>query len=138
MEEKIAELLRTMVQHATIFLADAKEFWPFGGVFNQQGDIVPLAAYPGGEYPESADAIALLEKAIADKFRKQEVIAAAIVVDTNFRETLDSKRGKAIKVRLMVTPAVPEDHYYLYRIEDDIVNLYEYIIYREKTLNDCQ
>ena len=97
---------------------------------------MPLTAYPGGEYPESTDVIALLEKAIADKFRKQEVIAAAIVVDTNFRETLDSERAQAIKVRLMIPPAVPEDHYYLYRIEDDVVALYEYIIYKGKTVND--
>ena len=138
MEEKIAELLHTMVQHAKIFLADAKEFWPFGGVVNQQGDIVPLAAYPGGEYPDSVDVIALLEKAIADKFKKKEVTAAAIVVDTNFRENINSERAQAIKVRLMVPPAAPEDHYYLYQVEDDVVNLYEYIIYRGKTLNNGQ
>ena len=121
-----------MVQHAKTFLLEMGEFWPFGGVITTQGAITPLAAYPGGEYPEAAEVITLLEKGIIDKFEKEEITVAAIVSDTNFRETPTSTRAQAIKVTLRMPPIVLEDHYYLYRLEEGKVILYDYLIYGRK------
>ena len=132
MAKESADLLNMMVQHAKTFLLEMGEFWPFGGVITKQGAITPLAAYPGGEYPEASEVIALLEKGITDKFEKEEILAAAIVSDTNFRETTTSDRTQAIKITLKMPSIASEDHYYLYRLEDGKVILYKYLIYGRK------
>ncbi|GAB3325436.1 hypothetical protein ACFQT0_14700 [Hymenobacter humi] len=129
-EIKTKELLQIMVHQATTFLTEMEGFWPFGGVVNGEGFVVPLTAYPGGNQPDSADVLALLEKGIAAKFGNEEITAAAIVSDTDYRETPASERAQALKIRLLVPPAAPEDHYYLYRVEVGQVVLYDYIIHR--------
>lgn len=129
MEKALETLLRTMVHHATIFLADAAEFYPFGGVVNLQQAVVPLSASPGGNFPKSAEVLALLDKAIEEKFRKQEIRAAAIVADTNFRATAESAPVDAIRVTLLSPPAAPEVHYYLYRVVAGKVSIDEHLVY---------
>ena len=104
-------------------------FWPFGGVLNGEGLVVPLAAYPGENQFDAADVLALLEKGIAAKFANEEITAAAIVSDTNYRESTTSERAQAVRIRLLVPPAVPEEHYYLYRMDNGQVVLYDYIIH---------
>lgn len=118
-----------MVHQATTFLAEMEGFWPFGGVLNGAGLVVPLAAYPGGEWPDPAAVLALLDQAIAAKFGNREITAAAMVSDTDYRETPASERVQAIKVRVMAPPAVTQDHYYLYRMEAGKAILYDYIIH---------
>ena len=70
MEQALATLLRAMVHHATVFLADAAEFYPFGGVVDMQHAVVSLSAWPGGKFPRSANVLALLDKAIGEKFHQ--------------------------------------------------------------------
>lgn len=129
MEQALATLLRTMVHHATAFLADAAEFYPFGGMVDMQHAVVPLAASPGGIFPKSADVLALLDKAIGEKFRQQEIQAAAIVADTTFRATPESAPVDAIRVTLLAPPAEPVVHYYLYRVVAGKVSILDYIVY---------
>lgn len=129
MEKALAALLHTMVHHATVFLADAAEFYPFGGVVNLKHAVVPLSASPGGNFPKSADVLALLDKAMEEKFRQQEIQAAAIVADTNFRATPESAPVDAIRVTLLAPPAAPEVHYYLYRVVAGKVSIDDHIVY---------
>jgi hypothetical protein len=129
MEQALETLLRTMVHHATIFLADAAEFYPFGGIVNLQQSVVPLSASPGGNFPKSADVLKLLDKAIEEKFRQQEIRAAAIVADTAFRATPESPPVDAIRVTLLAPPAAPQIHYYPYRVVDDKVSILDHFVY---------
>ena len=122
-------MLHTMVHHATIFLADAAEFYPFGGVVNLKHGVVPLSASPGGKFPKLADVLALLNKAIEEKFRQQEIHAAAIVADTNFQAPPESVPVDAIRVTILAPPAAPEVHYYLYRIVAGKVSIDDHIVY---------
>lgn len=129
MEQALETLLRTMVHHATVFLVNAAEFYPFGGVVNMQHAVVPLSASPGGNFPKSADVVELLDKAIEEKFRQQEIRAAAIVADTNFRATAESAPVDAIRVTLLAPPAAPEVHYYLYRVVAGKVSIDEHLVH---------
>jgi hypothetical protein len=129
MEHALVTLLRTMVHHATVFLADAAEFYPFGGVVDMQHAVVPLSASPGGNFPKSADVLALLDKAIAEKFRQQEIYAAAIVADTTFRATPESAPVDAVRVTLLLPPAEPAVHYYPYQLVAGKVTILDHIVY---------
>lgn len=129
MEKALAVLLRTMVHHATVFLADAAEFYPFGGVVDLPQAVVPLSASPGGNFPKSADVLALPDKAIREKFRQQEIQAAAIVADTAFRATPESAPVDAVRVTLLAPPAEPAIHYYLYRVVAGKVSIPDHFVY---------
>lgn len=134
MVKEPSNLLDMMLEHATAFLNSAAEFYPFGGTINMAGDIIPLAASTGNNYPESSEILTLLEVGIADKFSNQQIKAAAIVSDTDFRENKDSKLVQAIKIKLMTSNSLYDEHYYLYTINNKIVVIYQHIIYTDKVL----
>jgi hypothetical protein len=123
------DLLIYVRKQATVLLADAADFYPFGSVITTQGALVPLAAWTGNDYPAVEELIGLLEKAIAEKFRRNEISTAAICIDVNFRLTPTSELVEAIHIKELQGKQATTNHYLLYRVEEKQVNIYEHLIY---------
>ena len=123
------ELLKYVREQATVLLADAASFYPFGSVITTQGALVPLAAWTGEDYPDVEELIVLLEKAIAEKFRSHEISAAAICLDINFRHTPTSELVDAMHIKELQGQQAITNHYLLYRVKEKQVDIYEHFIY---------
>lgn len=108
-------LLNSILEQATLFLEEIGSFYPFGTTVSSTGTVIPLGVYIDNEM-DSSEVPILLGKAIDEKFKRSEIIAAAIAADVNFKTSPNDEPSRAIQIKLSHLIEEPLDYYLIYSI----------------------
>jgi hypothetical protein len=126
-------LIRMLLEQAKLFQLEANEFYPFGGLINKSGDIVPLGVYMENDHPDSHEVIQLLEKAILEKIDAGEAKLAAICADVFYKAANENIKKSAIQIRVVSETRDSIDYYLPYNNLDGEFS-YEQLISGDGTL----
>lgn len=80
-KEECEVLMNELFPMASMFLNKNGEFYPFGCVMKNDGQIEQVAFYDGDEFPKSEDVIKSLTSVFYQRALKKEVKASGIVWD---------------------------------------------------------
>jgi len=116
LEETNSVLLENILVQAKYFLDNADEFYPFGSVIDNKGELKPMGAYTGVEHPDSVEAFNLLEKGVKLGIEKKKYLAAAIGTDVFLSKETGGEIEKrtAIQIRFYSSDPLTSDKYFYY------------------------
>lgn len=97
--DELDALLDLLLQHAQDLLRRHGEFYPFGNVMTNDGEISAIGAYTGTEHPPSQDLIDLLVEEMRAQAVNGRIRAAAICYDVRVKHP-GGKPTDAIAVSL--------------------------------------
>lgn len=101
------------MDQAILFIDEMGTFYPFGTTLNKAGTAIPLSVYLDKEI-ETTEIVIILENSIQEKFDGGEITAAAIIIDVNFRASLNEKLRQAIQIKMVHLTDKPLTYYLLY------------------------
>src|SRR5882762_99814 len=88
--EQLHALLMYCINFAKTMLDDRGEFYPFGAVLNQAGQIEAQGAWDGNEHPNPQEIYQLLSEGFRSRARTGDITAAALAVNVNIPEKYSS------------------------------------------------
>lgn len=93
-------LLNAVVPFAEKMLTQYGEFYPYGAALTPTGQVVSVAATPGGEKPPSADVIKLLTAGFKQGAKERKYKATALVYDALVQLSESKLKSDAIAVSI--------------------------------------
>lgn len=98
-KEDCERLTNAVLPVAETMLRLHREFYPFGGYMEPDGNIVRLGAVDGDtDHPKSKDLIFVLRDALQEFARANRCIATALVFDVSIAAPGSDEKGNAIQV----------------------------------------
>jgi len=95
---RLAALLESVTDFAKLMVADAGEFYPFGGFLGPDGRVSMLGVHDGQEHPDRHDVYRRAEEALGRLVRSGEAAAIALVADVNIPPTYQPPFPDGIRV----------------------------------------
>jgi hypothetical protein len=93
------KILEFSLEQGKFYLEKAGEFYPFGSILKNNGELVPLGIDIGEEYPDSLKIIEILEENILQRIDNNEILAGAIGTDVYIKSRKTNDTISAIEVR---------------------------------------
>ena len=123
MTNQITPLLNKTIEHASFFLKEYKEFYPFAIVRKKGGVLTPLNIFEGDDHPSSTHLLQELERLLESGFEKYEYDAFAIGIDVTV--TRFGQKHDAIQIKLNWTGEYYEDCFVPYEVKESSVELFD-------------
>lgn len=99
-KEDIETLLNELMPHAEQQLAKHREFYPFGGAVDKNGELLRTEAWTGDEQPSASDLVDSLVATFQQQADGDEIRAAAILIDCLTVPPGETEKVDAVAARL--------------------------------------
>lgn len=99
-KEDIETLLNELMPHAEAQLAKNREFYPFGGAVDVNGELLRTEAWTGDEQPSASDLVDSLVATFQQQADADEIRAAAILIDCLTVPPGETEKVDAVAARL--------------------------------------
>jgi hypothetical protein len=116
--------VENVLDQAKYFLDNSDEFYPFGSILTNDGEIRPLGAFTGDDFPGSEELINVLEKSIKEGVQNHRYIGGGIAIDV-FLTSGIKERINGIEIRLY-NEELLEKCYFRYEKKGGEYFLFEY------------
>ncbi|MEM7110359.1 MAG: hypothetical protein AAF519_19180 [Bacteroidota bacterium] len=121
--KEITELIDAVLNHATHFLKEHGEFYPFAIIRKTDGTLQPFNIYEGEEYPSPTELLKQLKKVLDEGFDQYGYDSFAIGI--NVTVTRDGEKKDAIQIKLNHKKEYYEDSFVPYDVVGDSVELFD-------------
>lgn len=121
MEDEITQVKEMIKNHATHFLKEMKEFYPFGIQLENNGTLRPVNIYEN-EYPESQILIDKLNEYFEQQIINKKVKVVGIGLDIFYTPAGSDIKKTAIEIRIYHIDGISRTYKIIYLI-DNIGNL---------------
>jgi hypothetical protein len=100
-KQEVEELMNSLLPLAKKMLAEAGEFYPYGGYIDQNGRITHVSGrIEGTDYPKSKPIIDLLTRNFQQGAKDKKLKATAVIFDVRIRPPGEDNKTDAIQVCL--------------------------------------
>jgi hypothetical protein len=93
-------LLDVLVTASQQFLGDQGGFYPHGAVLASSGELELIGGWTGEEHPEPTELIDLIEEALRERARSDDIRATGLAIDVRIVPPGAEERSDAISVAL--------------------------------------
>jgi len=116
-------LLQALLPFAEQMLSEHGEFFPFAGALLPSGNIAPVTANDGREYPPSEDVIALLRVSLRERAETESFVASILVYDVRITPPEATGPTDAIAVELEHRSGYVAKLFFPYKLTDGNLKL---------------
>jgi hypothetical protein len=118
MENEINQVKEMIKNHATHFLKEMKEFYPFGVQLENDGSLRPVNIYES-EYPESQILIDKLNDYFEEQIINKTVKVVGLGLDIFYTPTDSDIKKTAIQIRIYHVDGISRTYYIVYYIDNE-------------------